>query len=92
MKVQYVEGGSAVVADRVVEEKSKPQADILVTLLEQIARPSADPVPRPAVGVVPAPTGAYRRRVPAPATREGGEGSWSGTAGPAGPAGGTARS
>jgi hypothetical protein len=33
VKVQYVEGGSAVVADRVAEEKSKPQADILVTLL-----------------------------------------------------------
>jgi 2-aminoethylphosphonate transport system substrate-binding protein len=32
IRVQYVEGGSGVVADRVAKEKSNPQADLLVTL------------------------------------------------------------
>ena len=32
IKVQYVEGGSGVVVDRVAKEQSNPQADVLVTL------------------------------------------------------------
>ncbi len=32
IKVQYVEGGSAGVMERVAKEKSNPQADVLVTL------------------------------------------------------------
>jgi 2-aminoethylphosphonate transport system substrate-binding protein len=32
IKVQYIEGGSGVVVDRIEKEKSNPQADVLVTL------------------------------------------------------------
>ena len=42
IKVQYVEGGSGVVADRVAKEKSNPQADILVTLPPFIQRAAAE--------------------------------------------------
>lgn len=42
IKVQYVEGGSGVVVDRVEEEKANPQADVLVTLPPFIMRAAAD--------------------------------------------------
>lgn len=42
IKVQYVEGGSGVVVDRVEKEKSNPQADILVTLPPFIMKAAAD--------------------------------------------------
>src|SRR5215831_12523349 len=42
IKVQYVEGGSGVVADRVAKEKSNPQADVLVTLPPFIQRTAAE--------------------------------------------------
>ncbi len=42
IKVQYVEGGSGVVADRVAKEKSNPQADVLVTLPPFIQRAAAE--------------------------------------------------
>ncbi len=42
IKVQYVEGGSAVVADRVAKEKSNPQADVLVTLPPFMQKAAAD--------------------------------------------------
>jgi 2-aminoethylphosphonate transport system substrate-binding protein len=42
IKVQYVEGGSGVVVDRVQKEKSNPQADVLVTLPPFIMKAAAD--------------------------------------------------
>jgi 2-aminoethylphosphonate transport system substrate-binding protein len=42
IKVQYVEGGSAVVVDRLEREKSNPQADVLVTLPPFIQKAAAD--------------------------------------------------
>src|SRR5215468_5011502 len=42
IKVQYVEGGSGVVVDRVAKEKSNPQADVLVTLPPFIQKAAAD--------------------------------------------------
>ena len=42
IKVQYVEGGSGVVVDRVAKEKSNPQADLLVTLPPFIQKAAAD--------------------------------------------------
>ena len=42
IKVQYVEGGSGVVVDRVEKEKANPQADVLVTLPPFIMRAAAD--------------------------------------------------
>jgi 2-aminoethylphosphonate transport system substrate-binding protein len=42
IKVQYVEGGSGVVVDRVAKEKSNPQADLLVTLPPFIQKAKAD--------------------------------------------------
>jgi len=42
IKVQYVEGGSGVVVDRVAKEKSNPQADVLVTLPPFIQKAAAE--------------------------------------------------
>jgi 2-aminoethylphosphonate transport system substrate-binding protein len=42
IRVQYVEGGSGVVVDRVEKEKSNPQADVLVTLPPFIQKAAAD--------------------------------------------------
>jgi 2-aminoethylphosphonate transport system substrate-binding protein len=42
IKVQYVEGGSGVVVERVAKEKSNPQADLLVTLPPFIQKAAAD--------------------------------------------------
>lgn len=42
IKVQYVEGGSGVVVDRVEKEKANPQADVLVTLPPFIMRAAKD--------------------------------------------------
>jgi 2-aminoethylphosphonate transport system substrate-binding protein len=47
IKVQYVEGGSGVVMDRVAKEKSNPQADILVTLPPFIQKAAADGLLQP---------------------------------------------
>jgi 2-aminoethylphosphonate transport system substrate-binding protein len=41
IKVQYVEGGSGVVVERLIKEKSNPQADVLVTLPPFIQRAQA---------------------------------------------------
>lgn len=42
IKVQYVEGGSGVVVDRIEKEKSNPQADVLVTLPPFIMKAAAN--------------------------------------------------
>jgi 2-aminoethylphosphonate transport system substrate-binding protein len=42
IKVQYIEGGSGVVVDRVAKEKANPQADVLVTLPPFIQKAAAD--------------------------------------------------
>src|ERR1700743_2698358 len=42
IKVQYVEGGSGGVVERVAKEKSNPQADVLVTLPPFIQRAAAE--------------------------------------------------
>ena len=42
IKVQYVEGGSGVVVQRVAKEKANPQADVLVTLPPFIQKAAAD--------------------------------------------------
>src|SRR6201995_6195363 len=42
IKVQYVEGGSGGVVERVAKEKSNPQADLLVTLPPFIQKAAAD--------------------------------------------------
>ena len=47
IKVQYVEGGSGVVVDRVAKEQSNPQADILVTLPPFIQKAAADGLLQP---------------------------------------------
>ena len=47
IKVQYVEGGSGVVVDRVAKEKSNPQADLLVTLPPFIQKAAADGLLQP---------------------------------------------
>jgi 2-aminoethylphosphonate transport system substrate-binding protein len=47
VKVQYVEGGSGVVVDRVAKEKSNPQADVLVTLPPFIQKAGADGLLQP---------------------------------------------
>src|SRR5262245_6996794 len=47
VKVQYVEGGSGVVVDRVAKEKSNPQADVLVTLPPFIQKAAADGLLQP---------------------------------------------
>src|SRR5271168_1534293 len=42
VKVQYIEGGSGGVVERVAKEKSNPQADVLVTLPPFIQRAEAE--------------------------------------------------
>src|SRR5947207_31042 len=42
IKVQYVEGGSGVVVERVAKEQANPQADVLVTLPPFIQKAAAD--------------------------------------------------
>jgi len=42
VKVQYIEGGSGGVVERVAKEKSNPQADVLVTLPPFVQRASAE--------------------------------------------------
>src|SRR3984885_9358819 len=42
VKVQYIEGGSGGVVERVAKEKSNPQADVLVTLPPFIQRAAAE--------------------------------------------------
>jgi 2-aminoethylphosphonate transport system substrate-binding protein len=42
VKVQYIEGGSGVVVDRIAKEKANPQADVLVTLPPFIQKAAAD--------------------------------------------------
>src|SRR5271170_7905442 len=42
IKVQYIEGGSGGVVERVAKEKSNPQADVLVTLPPFIQRAEAE--------------------------------------------------
>jgi 2-aminoethylphosphonate transport system substrate-binding protein len=42
IKVQYIEGGSGGVVERIAKEKSNPQADVLVTLPPFIQRAGAD--------------------------------------------------
>ena len=41
IKVQYIEGGSGVVVERIDKEKSNPQADVLVTLPPFIQKAAA---------------------------------------------------
>jgi ABC-type Fe3+ transport system, periplasmic component len=45
--VQYVEGGSGVVVERIAKEKSNPQADVLVTLPPFIQKAAADGLLQP---------------------------------------------
>lgn len=47
IKVQYVEGGSGVVVERINKEKSNPQADVLVTLPPFIQKAAADGLLQP---------------------------------------------
>jgi 2-aminoethylphosphonate transport system substrate-binding protein len=47
VKVQYVEGGSGGVVERVAKEKSNPQADVLVTLPPFIQRAEAEGLLQP---------------------------------------------
>jgi len=47
IKVQYVEGGSGVVVERIAKEKSNPQADVLVTLPPFIQKAAADGLLQP---------------------------------------------
>src|SRR4029077_14246506 len=47
IKVQYVEAGSGGVVERVAKEKSKPQADVLVTLPPFIQKAAADGLLQP---------------------------------------------
>ena len=49
IKVQYVEGGSGGVVERVAKEKSNPQADVLVTLPPFIQRAAKDGLLQPYV-------------------------------------------
>ena len=42
IKVQYIEGGSGGVVERIAKEKSNPQADVLVTLPPFVQRAAAD--------------------------------------------------
>jgi 2-aminoethylphosphonate transport system substrate-binding protein len=58
IKVQYVEGGSGVVVERIAKEQSNPQADVLVTLPPFIQKAAADgllqPYNSPEAAAVPA--------------------------------------
>ncbi len=65
--VQYVEGGSGVVVNRVLAERSNPQADVLVTLPPFIQKAAAEGVLQPYV-----PAGASR----IPAGLKSGDGTW----------------
>jgi 2-aminoethylphosphonate transport system substrate-binding protein len=47
IKVQYIEGGSGVVVQRVAKEQSNPQADVLVTLPPFIQKAAADGLLQP---------------------------------------------
>ncbi|MBV8915554.1 MAG: 2-aminoethylphosphonate ABC transporter substrate-binding protein [Acetobacteraceae bacterium] len=47
IKVQYIEAGSAVIADRVAKEKANPQADVLVTLPPFIQKAAMDGLLQP---------------------------------------------
>ena len=47
IKVQYIEGGSGGVVERVAKEKANPQADVLVTLPPFIQRAEADGLLQP---------------------------------------------
>src|ERR1700690_1990159 len=47
VKVQYVEGGSGGVVERVAKEKTNPQADVLVTLPPFIMRAKAEELLQP---------------------------------------------
>jgi 2-aminoethylphosphonate transport system substrate-binding protein len=47
IKVQYVEGGSGVMVDRIAKEKSNTQADVLVTLPPFIQKAAADGLLQP---------------------------------------------
>jgi 2-aminoethylphosphonate transport system substrate-binding protein len=47
IKVQYIEGGSSVVVDRIAKEQSNPQADVLVTLPPFIQKAKADGLLQP---------------------------------------------
>jgi len=47
IKVQYVEGGSGVVVERVAKEAANPQADVLVTLPPFIQKAAADGLLQP---------------------------------------------
>ncbi len=64
IKVQYVEGGSGVVVDRIEKEKANPQADVLVTLPPFIMKAAADLILTPynpglgcVTGIEPRPAG-----------------------------------
>ncbi len=58
IKVQYIEGGSGVVVQRVAKEQSNPQADVLVTLPPFIQKAAADgllqPYTSPEAAAIPA--------------------------------------
>src|SRR5271167_3486504 len=56
IKVQYVEGGSGGVVERVAKEKSNPQADVLVTLPPFIQRPRPQGCCNPSTRPRPAPS------------------------------------
>ncbi len=58
IKVQYIEGGSGVVVDRIEKEKANPQADVLVTLPPFIQKAAAD-------GLLDAYTPAAAAQIPA---------------------------
>jgi 2-aminoethylphosphonate transport system substrate-binding protein len=47
IKVQYIEGGSGVVVERINKERSNPQADVLVTLPPFIQKAAADGLLQP---------------------------------------------
>lgn len=49
IKVQYVEGGSGVVVERLEKEKSNPQADVLVTFPPYIQKAKADGLLQPII-------------------------------------------
>src|SRR5262249_22700807 len=65
IKVQYVEGGSGVVVERVAKEASNPQADLLVTLPPFIQKAAAD-------GLLQAATPAGADQIPAGSKDAGG--------------------
>src|ERR1035437_621228 len=64
IKVQYVEGGSGGVVERVAKEKTNPQADVLVTLPPFIQRAEAtgllQPFTPPAASAIDGGDGSYQ--------------------------------